>query len=835
MGKYLFVMPWGSMELDIEEDEQGLHVVMTSPERNMTVVPEVAERRGDVIVLEAGAGDYGMHFELRDNGNGYDVIGRIPVVGEISGKAAPAEQVAAEEKKRKEEMEQFLAREREKEPVKRSEEEIDALVEELLSKMTLEEKIGQMTQSGGLDTSAIGNEVEQKLPLKEQIRRGLLGSMIAMASPVDLFELQKLAVEESRLGIPLLYCRDVIHGQETVFPIPLAWACSFDPGLVQEAAAAAAREASSIGVMVAFAPMLDIARDPRWGRIAEGHGEDPYLDARMGEAVVRGYQGDDLLKKDTVGACLKHFLGYGAVEGGRDYNTCEISEVTLRNTYLPPFSAGVRAGASMVMSAFTVLNGRPITASRQYLHDLLRDELGFDGCVVSDYGAVAETIVHGCAEDGADAAVKCLDASVDMEMATGLYVENLPAKVREGVVSEEQIDAAVRRILKLKYQLGVMDCPYRYLRPEDEKEIFSEEKRALSRKLAGESMVLLKNDGLLPVAKDKKIALIGPKAESKDLLGTWQSSTKGSETVTLLEGLTNAGYEVSAVSTAKTGELSEDERARIEAAMTAADVILLALGEDSEDSGEASCLQKIDLPDLQRELAKIACDSGKPVAAVLVSGRPQVITELTGKANAILEAWFPGCEAGNAIADIISGDVNPSGKLCVSFPKALGQVPVYYNHLNTGRPQLEEGRPFLTGYLDGSMRPLYDFGYGLSYTSFAVENVKLSAEIFHPGDTLTVTADVVNTGERSGAEVLQLYIHDVAASIARPVKELKGFERVELAPGERRQITFALTAETFSFCGLELKETIEPGKVEIFLGTSSRDCDLDRMEIVIEM
>lgn len=684
--------------------------------------------------------------------------------------------------------------------IDRSEEELKASVEELLGKMTLAEKIGQMTQSAGVDTGAIGGDLSRKMTIEEQIENGRIGSIISFFSPEKVFEYQRIATEKSRLAIPLMFCQDVIHGAQTVFPIPLAWSCSFHPELVKEAARVAAREATPEGIMYAFAPMLDIARDPRWGRVAEGNGEDPYLCARMCEAQVNGYQGASLLDNDSMMACLKHFVGYSAAEAGRDYNTCEITETTLRNVYLEPFRAGIRAGAASVMNSFNTMNGVPVAVNQYILKDVLRDELGFEGILISDYAAIEECINHGAAEDGFDAAVKAVDATMDIEMATELYNTYLEKAVAEGRIKEEQINQAVRKILTFKYKTGLMDDPYKFLQPENFYKIFCEEHKETSRKLARESVVLLKNDGVLPLDKKKKVAVIGPKGSSTDLLGPWQFSRFSDETVTLEQGLREKGIELIMEQGC---ELQNAIDGGIEKAINTAkqaDVVILALGEDMTMSGEAASRQSITVPDCQMELAYAIKELGKETILVLTNGRPLILEWFENNMNAIVETWFLGSQAGDAIADILVGDYNPSGKLSITFPRNQGQIPIYYNHFNTGRPFTEGMQnKFLSMYLDGPNAPLYPFGYGLSYTTFQISDLTLVAETLTENSEILVSVNVQNVGERTGSEVIQLYIRDVAASIARPVKELKGFEKVTLEPGSSRTVEFVITEPMLQF------------------------------------
>lgn len=709
-----------------------------------------------------------------------------------------------------------------------AEEDIPAAVERLLSLMTLEEKIGQMTQSGGLNTDAIGGHVEAD-PLSEQIRQGKIGSVINLGMPAEEAQkLQRIAVDESRLGIPLLFCQDVIHGFQTIFPIPLAWSCSFDPELIRKSVQASAREASAVGTMLAYSPMLDIGRDPRWGRVAEGAGEDPYLASLIATAQVEGYQGSALDEEGSMAACLKHFIGYGAAEGGRDYNTVSMDETTLRNVYLPPFKAGIEAGAASVMTAFNVVNGVPAAGNRALLEDMLRKELGFEGIVISDYAAVEEMIAHGAAEDTREAAIRTANATLDVEMATSHFNQHLPEAVRSGDVGEAVIDAAVRRILTLKFQLGLMRNPYRHFRQEDaEKLIYCVDHLALSRELARKSIVLLKNKGVLPLEKDKKVALIGPLGDSKDLLGTWQFSQYGENTVSVREGLEQAGYNV----LVEPGTLIHDElpggMKRALAVAREADVVLLALGEDSTMSGEASSRQNIVIPEVQSRLAEVIRQTRKPVVLLLTNGRPLLLDWFDQHMDAILETWFLGSQAGHAIADVLSGDYNPSGKLTMSFPRHTGQIPIYYNRLNTGRPFVQGvDNPFTSSYLDGPNTPLYPFGYGLSYTNFNVSGLQLDRNRITARDSLKVSVTVANTGGRAGEETIQLYIRDVAASIVRPVKELKDFRKVFLQPGESVQVTFEIMEEKLRFYDLEGCFKSEKGRFLVYVGTDSDDRNL---------
>ena len=711
--------------------------------------------------------------------------------------------------------------------VKRTEEDIKAAVDALLGRMTLAEKIGQMTQSAGTNTAAIGGSLTQKMTIEEQIEQGKIGSMISLTPPEIGYEYQKIAVEKSRLAIPMMFCQDVIHGAQTVFPIPLAWSCSFHPELVKEAARVAAREATPVGIMYAFAPMLDIARDPRWGRVAEGNGEDPYLCARMCEAQVTGYQGADLYDDDSMIACLKHFIGYSAAEGGRDYNTCEITETTLRNVYLEPFRAGIKAGAASVMNSFNTMNGVPVAVNQYILKDVLRDELGFEGILISDYAAISECIAHGAAEDGYDAAVKSVKASMDIEMASELYNTYLEQAVAEGRLQEELIDEAVKRILTFKYRTGLMDDPYKYLQPENFDKIFCEEHKEASRRLARESIVLLKNDGALPIEKKKKIALIGPKGSSTDLLGPWQFSTHVSETVTLEQGLRNQGYELIVEQGC---ELLKSIDGGIDQAVKAAkqaDVVILALGENMNMSGEAASRQHITIPDCQLELALAIRELGKETILVLTNGRPLLLEWFENNMNAIVETWFLGSQAGNAIADILSGGYNPSGKLSITFPRNQGQIPIYYNHFNTGRPYTE-GMPdkFVSRYLDGPNAPLYTFGFGLSYTSFQISKLSMSSIVLKKDTNIIASVTLQNVGERTGTEVIQLYIRDIAASIARPVKELKGFEKLTLEPGCSKRVEFTITEPMLRFYDFNNNWVSEAGSFQLMIGTSSREEDL---------
>lgn len=637
-----------------------------------------------------------------------------------------------------------------------------------------------------------------------------------------------------------MFCRDVIHGSQTIFPIPLGWSCSFDPELIGEAGRVAAKEATPVGIMYAFAPMLDIARDPRWGRVSEGNGEDPYLCARICEAQVRGYQGEDLSDDDSMMACLKHFVGYSAAEAGRDYNTCEITETTLRNIYLEPFRAGIQAGAASVMNSFNTMNGVPVAVNKYILRDVLRDELGFKGVLVSDFSAVEEAIAHGAAEDGKDAACKAIRASMDIEMASGLYNAWVKEAIEKGELSEVLVDECVRRILTYKYKIGLMDDPYKYLQPDKEAKIFCREYRDVALRLARESIVLLKNDGpagtqekALPLRRDGKIALIGPKGDSTDLLGPWQFSGRKADTVTLRQGLEEKGLTVFCEEGSTIHEGIEGGIERAVAAAKAADVVILALGEDMSMSGEAASRQSITVPDAQMQLAEAVAETGKPVIVVLTNGRPLLVEWFMEHTDALVETWFLGSEAGRAIADVLVGDYNPSGRLTITFPRHQGQIPIYYNHLNTGRP-FKDGmqEKFLSRYIDGMNAPRFTFGYGLSYTQFAYDALTLSAESMKQGETVNVSVQVSNTGDVAGTEVVQLYIHDVAASIARPVKELKGFERVFLEAGESRTVTFTIDEETLSFYNAENRKVVEAGMFEVFVGGSADDVDLLKEKIM---
>lgn len=728
-----------------------------------------------------------------------------------------------------------------------------AFVDSLLELMTLEEKLGQLTQYAG-NFAVTGPNVTQRG--EAALRAGEVGSFLNVFGAENTRRLQEIAVEESRLGIPLIFGADVIHGYRTVFPVPLAEASSWNLEGVERAARIAAREAAAAGIHWTFAPMVDVARDARWGRIVEGSGEDPYLGSRMAEARVRGFQGPTLegLKSDsTVLATAKHFAAYGAATAGRDYNPADISERTLREVYLPPFKAAVDAGVQSLMSAFNEINGVPATGSRYLMTDILRDEWGFDGFVVADYTAVWELLNHGVAADSAAAGIRAIEAGVDMSMVDGIYIRHLPEAVRSGALAIDVVDESVRRVLQAKYRAGLFEDPYRYNDPGREAGIIlAPEHREFARDMARQSIVLLQNDGTLPLSKDLgSLAVIGAlAADSMSALGAWAVSGREGDAVPILAGIrqelpdVDVRYAPGYPSTLRDGWLSFDDAVQtmlsedssghdqaVELARTS-DAVVLVLGEHRELAGEAASRAYVGLPGAQEQLARrvLAAAGDKPVVVVLTNGRPLAIPYLADAAPAILETWQLGVEMGPAVADVLFGDYNPGGKLPVTFPRATGQEPLFYNHVPTGRPPAE-GTKYNSKYIDVDWTPLYPFGHGLSYTTFAYEHLRLDAERLRPGGSLEVAIDVTNTGARSGAEVVQLYVRDEVASMTRPVKELKGFERIVLEPGERRTVTFTLEPKDLAFWGAD-GWTVEPGFFTVFVGTSSADVLESRFELV---
>ena len=767
--------------------------------------------------------------KIVDCGDYLEVKGSFALFGQVDGRAEYFKGMTKYEA-----MQEAMATYIRPDSVKRSDEEIEKAVERLLLSMTLEEKIGQMSQGTGRNIAAIGSGGSEHISEMEAIEQGMMGSIISMTGPGIIYEQQKAAVEQSRLGIPLLFCQDVIHGYETIFPIPLAWSCSFNPDLVEKAMSIAAREATSEGINYGFSPMLDIARDPRWGRVSEGNGEDPYLCARMCEAHVRGFQGDDLSDDATMIACMKHFIGYSAAEGGRDYNTTEITDNTLYNIYCPPFQAGIDAGCASVMNSFNVLDGLPLVGNRRMSHELLRTKMGFDGILISDFAALDELMIHGVAQNGYDAAVLGAEASLDIEMGISNYHLYLKEAVKKGHISHERIDDSVRRILTYKYKTGLMDDPYKYLQPEKKDMIYSQDHLKVSYDLAKESIVLLKNDGILPLSKDVKIALIGPTADTTDLFGPWQFSKREKETKTIRQSLQDQGYVIGY----ETGcELSSEVEGGIDRALVLAknmDLIVLCLGENKAMSGEAASKQDLHLPKAQLKLTRRLRELDKPMVLILTNGRPLILDGLEDEMNGILETWFLGSMAGPAIADTITGEVNPSGKLSMTFPRHPGQIPIYYNHLRTGRPNAS-GSPnkFLSKYLDGSNEPLYSFGYGQSYTQFELSDCFLSQTTLTADEEVILSATLKNVGSREGSEVVQVYCWDVVAKVARPIKELIGFRKINLKPKEKVTVTFKMTRELLSYYDRDYHRTIEAGDVMIYIGTSARDEDLQALKIEI--
>lgn len=717
--------------------------------------------------------------------------------------------------------------------------EIEQRIEALLSRMTLEEKLGQLQQ---LDGHADGRLRDEHLALA---RKGLLGSTLNVRGAAHVNELQRAAVEGSRLKIPLIFAFDVIHGYRTIFPIPLGEAASWDPAAAERSAAIAAAETRAAGVHWTFAPMVDIARDARWGRIAEGAGEDPYLGAVMARARVRGFQGDDYSRPDKVVACAKHWVGYGAAEAGRDYNSADMSEHTLRSIFFPPFKAAVDAGVGTFMSAFNDLNGVPASGNHFTLTQVLRGEWKFDGLVVSDYNSVIELIKHGFAADQADAARRALPAGVDMEMISRSYVTHGAQHVKHGRIPLEVIDTAVRRVLRVKLRAGIFERPYADA-DREKAAMLTPESRAAAREIAARSMVLLKNDGVLPLATSlRRVAVIGPLADDRpNMMGNWTGDGRKEDVVTVVEGIRAAlgqsaevlhapGVSLDIAQLAANADTSAADRsgiARAVAVARTADAVVLVIGESGAMSGEASSRASIELPGAQLELADALLDTGKPVAVVLMNGRPLNLTALAARAPAILEAWFPGTEAGHAVADVVFGRVNPGGKLPVTFPRHVGQAPIYYNHKSTGRPPDPKDK-YTSKYLDVHWTPLYPFGHGLSYTHFTIQDLRLSATRVGADGSVTVSVEVANTGKRRGEEVVQLYIQDPVASVTRPVQELKGFTRVALDPGQRRRVEYVLGSQELGFLDQSLKWVVEPGEFRVRVSNSSEGGVIGTFEV----
>jgi beta-glucosidase len=701
----------------------------------------------------------------------------------------------------------------------------------LVEKMTLHEKIAQLIQlatpfykgatNGGQIT---GPMAELGVNDKDIVNSG---SVLGASGAKEVKSIQEMHLKENRHGIPLLMMADIVHGYKTIFPVPLAIGCSWDLEAAEKSAEVAAREASVSGVHVTFAPMVDLVRDPRWGRVMESTGEDPYLNSEFARAFVRGFQGDNLTEdKDRVAACVKHFAAYGAAEAGRDYNTVDMSERQLRESYLPAYKAALDEGCEMVMTSFNTIEGIPATGNKWLMRDILREEMGFNGVLISDWGAVKEQIPHGVVRDEKEAAEKSIQAGVDIEMMTACYIKNLETLVKEGKVEEQTIDEGVYRILELKEKLGLFENPHRGADEEREKEvILSESHRKAAYDLAVKSTVLLKNEGALPLNNEKKIALIGPFAKSGDILGAWSWMGSHEEAVSLYEGM-HKKVSAENLLTAKGCDIETGSEEWMNEAIVIgkeADIIVLALGEESGMSGEARCRADIRLPDIQLELLSKMKQLGKQVVVVLFNGRPLDLTGMEGYADAILEAWFPGTEGGNALADLLFGDVNPSGKLSMSFPYTLGQVPIYYNNYNTGRPKNAAVDEYVSKYLDIPNEPLYPFGYGLSYTNYKYSDLSVSSNVMTLDQPLTVTVNVTNTGEIAGDEVVQLYVRDMVGEVIRPLKELKAFEKVTLAPGETKTIEFTLSEEQLRYHHRDLSYTSDAGEFTIFVGPNSRE------------
>jgi len=722
----------------------------------------------------------------------------------------------------------------------------DSLIEEkidsLMSKMTLKEKIGQLNLPSAGDVST---GISTNKGIAKQIKAGKVGGLFNINGLDKIRSIQKVAVEESRLGIPLIIAKDVIHGYKTTFPIPFGLSASWDMELIQKSARIAAEEASSDGIAWTFSPMTDISRDPRWGRVSEGSGEDPYLGSRIAEAMVKGYQGNDLSDSNTLLACVKHFALYGASEAGRDYNTVDMGRLRMYNDYFPPYKAAVDAGVGTAMASFNEVDGVPATGNKWLMTEVLRNAWGFDGFVVSDYTGVSEMIAHGMG-DLKEVSAMALNAGVEMDMVSEGFLSTLEQSVKEGRVTEASINNACRLILKAKFELGLFDDPYRYIDEERASEIFSDENRKFARQIASESMVLLKNEGVLPLKKDSKIALIGPLANNKEnMVGTWSVSSDKSKSISIYDGIREVAANSDLIEYTKGSNLVKDPELekrigmfgkktyrddRPESEMIAealqivkkSDVVVAVLGEAAESSGESSSRTDISIPDVQVRLLKALKKTGKRVVVVLLSGRPLVLNEILDDSDAILNAWFPGSEAGLALADVLYGDVNPSGKLTMTYPQNVGQIPIYYSHKNTGRPlEGEWFQKFKTSYLDVTNEPEFPFGYGLSYTTFSYENLKLNSKSITKDEELTVSVEVSNTGKVTGKEVVQLYIRDLVGTVTRPVKELKGFKKIELKAGETKIVEFTLTDQDLGFYHQNMDFYAEPGKFKVFVGTNS--------------
>lgn len=700
-------------------------------------------------------------------------------------------------------------------------------IKDLLEQMTLEEKVGQLQQCGPSLVGAFEVSFSELLDMmfdgkiseaefgrlmstaqedfhEEDLRAGKIGSYNGIKNATTANKLQKIAVEETRLGIPLVFGYDVIHGYRTIMPIPLAEACAWDPALWEKTARVAAKEATAAGIHMTFAPMVDVAKDARWGRVSEGAGEDAYLSSLFGMAKVKGFQSEDLSKEDAMVACVKHFAGYGAAEAGRDYNRVDMSMQRFYEEYLPPYEACIKAGARAIMPAFNDINGVPCSVNKWLLTNILREKWRFDGMTVSDANAIAECVNHGIAEDKSDASRQAIEAGMDMDMSSNSYSESLVQLVQNGVVKEEVLDRAVADVLRIKCELGLFEHPYQTSEEREKEELLKPEYRTLARETAGKSMVLLKNEGVLPLKNGTRVGVVGGLADNRgEMTGAWAIGANPEECISIVDACNVQGIDY-----IYTKNLEEIENC---------DVVVVSLGETKDQSGEAASRSDITIPEEQMELLDELVKSGKPVIIVLFNGRPLALGAVAEKADAILEAWYPGIEAGNAILDILFGRVNPSAKLTTTFPYASGQCPMYYSHINTGRPG-GKGK-FTSKYLDTPLEPVYPFGYGLSYTTYNYQDL----EVVESREAFIASATITNIGEVAGEEIVQCYIRDLVAQRVRPVKQLKAFEKIKLDPGESKKISFTIPYQELGYYNNEMEYIVEEGTFEIFIGKNSED------------